>query len=738
VRVFISGLYSGPNPSPGLGTARSLRLAYPNATLVGVDYSPRSTGLHHEVFDDLWVRRPWTELDLDRYAQRIADELADDGYWISGLDLEAAWLSKSLASARLHFLGPPPCGLDAIAKPAAALAERLGLNLPPTISVLEGDWALHRFCRRHGWNVWLKGPQYQAIKVRSWQAFLQARTALLQTWNNDAIHVQAHVAGIEESVIFAAWQGDVTGMAHMAKRLVTDEGKTWAGRISRVDEALPGFAESLLQTARDIEWSGGAELEMIRAPDGCLYLLECNPRFPAWVHGATIAGINVPASLLAAASGRQPQPCKQDSAEFARIVIEVPVRPSYGLPPPTVGTDGGVVVGKHPSGMPELSRRLTSASVSVDASPRLSEHEEHEIHELMRGLAVTPAPLLLHRSTEVRWARLADVVANLGRSGPEIRLAYSIKTNPDARLLQLARSAGFSAEAISRFEFERALKTGWSPAEVILNGPAKDWPTAAPCPVLAEFADSPQELRRLVTRATSKYVGPRLRLPEIPSRFGIRVGEWDEYEETVEILRVLEPPRRLALHFHHASSDLGWTRWREAAKAVVEFGAALEIATGVPVACIDLGGGWHPEDWEALLEETLREVLACASHLLRSLDLVILEPGKALTQPAFVVATRVLEVRENEAVVDCSIAELADSWSHPHRVLSARTTAATSTESSWRPLPAGRGRLIGRLCMERDVIATGLAVGNLEPGQLLAIADAGAYDQSMSYEFGRG
>ena len=56
---YVSGVHSGPNPSPGLGVARSLREAFPHARLVGVDYSVESSGLHSEVFDQLWVQRPW-------------------------------------------------------------------------------------------------------------------------------------------------------------------------------------------------------------------------------------------------------------------------------------------------------------------------------------------------------------------------------------------------------------------------------------------------------------------------------------------------------------------------------------------------------------------------------------------------------------------------------------------------------------------------------------------------------
>ncbi len=37
MKIYISGLYSGTNPQPGIGIARSLRAAYPGATLVGVE-----------------------------------------------------------------------------------------------------------------------------------------------------------------------------------------------------------------------------------------------------------------------------------------------------------------------------------------------------------------------------------------------------------------------------------------------------------------------------------------------------------------------------------------------------------------------------------------------------------------------------------------------------------------------------------------------------------------------------
>jgi predicted ATP-grasp superfamily ATP-dependent carboligase len=82
---------------------------------------------------------------------------------------------------------------------------------------------------------------------------------------------------------------------------------------------------------KELNWTGGAELEMVRDLGGQLWLIEMNPRFPAWVHGATIAGHNLPALLIQAATGVTAQPAVTHSDEFTRIVIEVPVRREYPL-----------------------------------------------------------------------------------------------------------------------------------------------------------------------------------------------------------------------------------------------------------------------------------------------------------------------------------------------------------------------------------------------------------------------
>lgn len=93
MKIYISGLYCGTNPQPGVGIARSLRMAYPDATLIGVEYSNRCSGIHWQDLDEIWLQRPWEELNLEAHAAEVRKILDEGGLWISGIDLEIMWFT---------------------------------------------------------------------------------------------------------------------------------------------------------------------------------------------------------------------------------------------------------------------------------------------------------------------------------------------------------------------------------------------------------------------------------------------------------------------------------------------------------------------------------------------------------------------------------------------------------------------------------------------------------------------
>jgi hypothetical protein len=209
MKIYVSGLYCGGNPQPGVGIVRSLRQGYPRAELIGVDYSTRLSGIHWEDLDDLWIQRPWDELDLDAYAGDVSQVLDSGGLWISGSDLEAMWLARVFPDGHPNLLAPPAAALKRIAKPQVEALEPLPLKVPPFIGTDLPDWELHAFCRQHDWRLWLKGPYYDAARTQSWDSLVAIRNALSKVWSTDRLFLQAHVSGYEESIMLAAYQGEL-------------------------------------------------------------------------------------------------------------------------------------------------------------------------------------------------------------------------------------------------------------------------------------------------------------------------------------------------------------------------------------------------------------------------------------------------------------------------------------------------------------------------------------------------
>jgi hypothetical protein len=106
--------------------------------------------------------------------------------------------------------------------------------------------------------------------------FEAARNALTKVWSTQKLFLQAHVGGYEESVMLSAYKGEMLGAVSMRKRDITPEGKTWAGDVTEVPEE---FLRPLRRIVRELNWTGGGELEMVRDPTNQLWLLEWNPRF---------------------------------------------------------------------------------------------------------------------------------------------------------------------------------------------------------------------------------------------------------------------------------------------------------------------------------------------------------------------------------------------------------------------------------------------------------------------------
>ena len=567
-------------------------------------------------------------------------------------------------------------------------------------------------------------------------------------------HLEEHVPGQECGLAFCARDGELLDAVFTTKALVTPEGKTWSGDVTEISGDLWG---RLAEFVGECGWTGGGEVELIRSWTGELTVMELNPRFPAWIHGATLCGANLPATLLGDAPTRGGRTL---AAGFTRVVHEIAVRPELGLAAfPWGPSDMTAPASKHPSGMRQLGRRhLMGGEVAVrssfeaaaetatahDVHAPASHHVLARSHGFERGLAVPDAAATPRREIlpGVLAERVAAIRAELADL-PNALLAHSIKTCPHPALLGQAAALGLVAEAITLDELDAAVGAGFDADRSILNGPAKWWPERPSVRCWAFFADSVAELEQLRRRLdagfdlTAEVVGVRVAPRSVVSRFGIPLERSRDIARTAALVRDLcdRLGARWGIHFHHAESNLGPIRWRREATGSLGLADPLAARIGSAPAVVDFGGGWHVDDLP-LVRDAVGHVMAYGPAVLRDgSPTLVLEPGKLVTEPAAAIVTRVLLAsrrgKAREVVADAAIGDIPEARYRGHPI--ARFDGAV-----WVPLREGRDRVLGRSCMETDVLATNVDLGDVGEGDHLAFGMCGAYDLSMAYPFGRG
>ncbi|MDX2431555.1 MAG: ATP-grasp domain-containing protein, partial [Bacteroides sp.] len=115
--------------------------------------------------------------------------------------------------------------------------------------------------------------------------------------------------------------GNTIGAVPMRKQFITDKGKAWSG-ITLDDPKLLDLTRSIIRATK---WRGGMEVELVKSHKNELFIIEINPRIPAWVYLAVGAGQNLPEALVKLALGMDVEPYK--SYEVGKMFI----RYSYDL-----------------------------------------------------------------------------------------------------------------------------------------------------------------------------------------------------------------------------------------------------------------------------------------------------------------------------------------------------------------------------------------------------------------------
>jgi diaminopimelate decarboxylase len=326
------------------------------------------------------------------------------------------------------------------------------------------------------------------------------------------------------------------------------------------------------------------------------------------------------------------------------------------------------------------------------------------------------------------------------------RICYALKANGSGALLRILAGLGAGADIVSGFELEAALRAGFPPERIVFSGVGK---TAGEIARgldagIGEFnAESEEELGRISGAASSRgrTVGVTLRVnPDIDPKShayistGLRQNKFGvDIALAPDILRRARDLRGLAIsgvQCHIGSQITDLEPMEQAVRDLVALSRRL-LAEGFPLRVIDIGGGLGV-DYEGggLLEPAA--LAARVLPLLEGLPLtVIVEPGRSIVGAAGALLTRVLYLKENRGkqfvIVDAGLNDLLRPalYSAFHRV---------------EPVVSGGGEtrrvdVVGPVCETGDFLARDRNLERVQPGDLLAVRDTGAYGFVMSSNY---
>lgn len=339
------------------------------------------------------------------------------------------------------------------------------------------------------------------------------------------------------------------------------------------------------------------------------------------------------------------------------------------------------------------------------------------------------------RATVQRQARALLALGSVSR------VFYAIKANPHPAILHAAGAAGLGLECVSRGEVERVLQ--------VIPGIARErllfTPNFAP---RAEYewalgqglrvtVDNLYVLRAWAGLFAGREIllrldaGPghghheKVRTAGLHSKFGVPA------EEFADIARAVAEAGAtvIGLHAHGGSGNFAIASWIDAARTL------LAVAVQFPaVRAINLGGGLGvpdrphaaPFDLSAF-DTALAEIReAYPAHELW------LEPGRLLVAEAGVLLARVTQTKGKGAKRYVGVATGMNSLLRPalygawHEIVNLSRLDEPADQ---------RCTIVGPICESGDVLGADRLLPRCEEGDVLLVANAGAYGHAMASHY---
>lgn len=308
--IAVTGLNANDNPGPGIAVIRALREGLGNdIRIIGLAYENLEPGIFIDELVNKTYKIPYPAAGSEALMERITyiQGLEPIDVLIPNFDAELnnfIKLAESLLKIGIHTFLPS----------LAQLANRDKINLKkfgeqhqfkvPEDFIIHKETELTNAAEEFGYPIVIKGKFYEAYVAQNSNEAHKSFHKLYAKWGLPII-VQKYIKGTEINIAgLGDGKGNILSVVPMRKLYITDKGKAWAG-ITVEDDELLSLAKNF---AKASAWRGGFELEIMKDDKGDLYIMEINPRFPAWIYLTAAAGQNQPAALAKLALGHEVPP----------------------------------------------------------------------------------------------------------------------------------------------------------------------------------------------------------------------------------------------------------------------------------------------------------------------------------------------------------------------------------------------------------------------------------------------
>jgi diaminopimelate decarboxylase len=360
-------------------------------------------------------------------------------------------------------------------------------------------------------------------------------------------------------------------------------------------------------------------------------------------------------------------------------------------------------------------------------------------------------PVYVYSQAELMSRAQADVeVAKAVSANPLV--CYALKANGNPHLIRLLAQAGLGADVTSGGELFLALAAGVAPDKIIFSGVGKrrdEIEMALQAGIRALHVESEMELGVIgaVAQAMGRVtavgvrVNPNISVETHPyistgqhaHKFGVPLNK------AVAMLRQAAEhpwlkPVGLAAHIGSQIEDI--EPFIESAEFLVA--AATQLAAeGVPLAYVDVGGGLgirYADDGVDSVERIRLWVTAVSQPIATTNLNIVMEPGRSLVGPAGILLTQVVYTKQQGekqfVITDAGMNDLI------------RPTLYKAYHAIWPVNEVRRTSevhrtvdVVGPICESGDFLAKERPLPPTEPGDYLAVMQAGAYGFAMSSNY---